>query len=1039
MRSASRAVLALGLFIAFCSRDTEKQEVGPRAVEPRLTNMSVWRPAPPMKTRVVALTPPDCDEVIDDHAAALSILTSQPQCIDDAIDALARFARSDPAAMSDVAATYYVRAQREDRPSDFVRAFAAAEHAVKATPQLAAAHFNRALTLEALGLLDEAIREWATTEKMDRGKWAEEAARHRKGLEAKRAADGAKRWARNHSALGDALARGDRKRVEELIEPFPGPAQRYFEEVLLPNEANAQRSRTFAAALSKRLGDDPLPLEVVRALETATPEKLAILRTAHRIYARARAADDGLGSNARELHEQAAALFRRAGSPLRLPAQVGVARTLALVRPADTIAALEPLEREARERGYHYLVARIHGLRAFCLSVQGAYPAALDDYEAAIATYERLHDVEEIAHMQADSGEIRLKAGQTETAWREIHATLPHLTAVIATRTRQKILGSAGEAAVALDHPAVGLLYLNAVVDLYKQLPKSREELGSALRHRAQIELLLDPKAAQTDLAAARTLGGSPIDPAIQRTFDARMAEVQARALLATNPAGAAQEFTASLRHTLPDLHTFRAALYAQRAEAWQRAGRPDDAENDLAAALSELRREESQVLVHAVRGRHDALWSSYFARFQDTYRLLIRQLIEKGRGQEAFVYSERARATELFDLLVRARVLPTGFRRIDDRADLAHVYASLPRGTFVLQYTVLRDRAYAWIVSRDGMQLVKLDVTLATIQRWSEMLQSGSPRLDAALDAAFDALMAEPLRRIRARNAGADPARLVIVPDGPMHGLPLSALHDSTTNRYLIQVAPVEIAASTTFYLFSLMRDAAWPRGGAPSILLVGDPEFDDRAATAFGMKRLKGAAAEVEEIGRLYPSAFVSSGGQATIADFLARSREATIVHIAAHAIANPHEPTQSVILFARTPGSSGALAAETLTQTFDSHKTRLVVLSACSSAGGLPIGPEGVAPLVRPLIGAGVPAVIGSLWDVNDATAPPLLVSFHRHYRQGKDAAAALQAAQVELLTTRKAGRRPVRQWAAFQVIGHASSPFAPTAKKDKEKPP
>ena len=113
---------------------------------------------------------------------------------------------------------------------------------------------------------------------------------------------------------------------------------------------------------------------------------------------------------------------------------------------------------------------------------------------------------------------------------------------------------------------------------------------------------------------------------------------------------------------------------------------------------------------------------------------------------------------------------------------------------------------------------------------------------------------------------------------------------------------------------------------------------------------------------------------------------------------------------------------------------------MLSTCSSAGGLPVGAEGVAPFVRPLIGAGVPAVVGTLWNVEDATAEELLVSFHRHYREGNDAAVALQHAQIGLLTktNNNPGLTPVFAWAPFQVIGHGSSPFAP-APQHKEKPP
>src|SRR5262249_17332432 len=117
----------------------------------------------------------------------------------------------------------------------------------------------------------------------------------------------------------------------------------------------------------------------------------------------------------------------------------------------------------------------------------------------------------------------------------------------------------------------------------------------------------------------------------------------------------------------------------------------------------------------------------------------------------------------------------------------------------------------------------------------------------------------------------------------------------------------------------------------------------------------------------------------------------------------------------------------------------KTRLFVLSACSSAGGLPVGPEGVAPLIRPLIAAGVPAVVGSLWTVGDSTSEGRLVAFHRHFREGSDSAAALRLAQLDLLQNKNPGLRSVLTWAPFQVIGYASSPFQSTHDKERSNLP
>jgi CHAT domain-containing protein len=161
--------------------------------------------------------------------------------------------------------------------------------------------------------------------------------------------------------------------------------------------------------------------------------------------------------------------------------------------------------------------------------------------------------------------------------------------------------------------------------------------------------------------------------------------------------------------------------------------------------------------------------------------------------------------------------------------------------------------------------------------------------------------------------------------------------------------------------------------------------------------------------------------------------------LVHFAGHAVVNPITPSASYLLMARSPEHSGVLTAGELLTRLQLDRTRLVVLSACSSAGGGGVGSEGVAPLVRPILTAGVPAVIGSLWSVNDATTEKLLVSFHQHYRQHKDAAVALREAQVAFVNSSNRNLSSGFAWAPFQVIGHASSPLAPTPQTDKGEPP
>jgi CHAT domain-containing protein len=76
-------------------------------------------------------------------------------------------------------------------------------------------------------------------------------------------------------------------------------------------------------------------------------------------------------------------------------------------------------------------------------------------------------------------------------------------------------------------------------------------------------------------------------------------------------------------------------------------------------------------------------------------------------------------------------------------------------------------------------------------------------------------------------------------------------------------------------------------------------------------------------------------------------------------------------------------------------------VVVLSACSTAGGKNVPGEGVIGLARAFMYAGAPRVVASLWQVNDLATSELMKRFyHGVLIQGLTPAAALHAAQRQL---------------------------------------
>lgn len=662
---------------------------------------------------------------------------------------------------------------------------------------------------------------------------------------------------------------------------------------------------------------------------------------------------------------------------------------------------------------YRELSSRIHTFRAYLLEGQGQYLEAQAEYKQALDfTTDPTATAALLCRQSPNSAFI----GRSEDAFREAHRAIGLLDHVANTNARHLSYGAASMAARQLGYPRAALDYQNAavaacqraLVDAHDEeaISEGKHELAVALRARAEIHLALGQQSeAEGDLGNALALAEAINDPISRDLVRIRLRDVQAQTLLKNHPSEAAARFTEAIALAKSENSTYRAMLHFQRADA-RRSARDPNADEDIAAALKILREEVRGALVKNPGNASEPLWTPYFSRFRDRQDKLIENRIEKDDIEGAFVQSELARAFEPMQILL-------GFSPIGTPAALRQTQASLPADTVILQYVVTPRQTHTWVVTRERIELVHLRVKSQEIEQWvndahAAVSAGQRPPFTTAMRAAYAALFRDPLNR-----AGASKTRIVIVPDRPMQGLPFNGLVGTREEGYLIERASIAVAGSTSLYLHALARDRQLSKDHDPAVLLVGDPAF-----VHYG--RLHGAREEVTELARdYYQGAEVLMDTEATEQRFLAGARRAGIIHFAGHALAFPRDPWQSSLLLA-----SGELSAQKLMQALPRlDRTRLVVLGACSTAGGGSVGPQGLAPLVRPLIAADVPAVVGALWIVKDASAKDLLVSLHCHYRHGDDVAVALRNAQLERLRNNK----PAWEWAAFQAAGYAASPW------------
>ena len=1073
------AAVALGVALAVflppkdvrqaCLGEGLQDVVAWRWVEPRLSGGFQWRPYEEARRAghsgapEVSIDVESCDGAGRRHVKALRTLLHSDGS-DEAVEILESLtaeAPADPRLLSDLAAAYLVRARRTDRPEDLPRSLDAAQRAVASDPNLPEARFNLALAQEALQLpagWEEVVHRNPSS------LWSREAEERRRRLASESARAAATVWPLNRERLAEVVRAGDRQSLLALIRPFPGAAQRYLENEALPawaralsqgRQEEARRHQLLAGAVANGLagltGDSYLA-DAVRGMAEAAASpresaRLQALLEGHRAFSEARLFQQAQNwTEAEDRYLQAGRSFARAGSPLRAGADLGLAVAFYQKpeRVPQALARLEALEKEARAHGYRSLLGRVLWTRAVCLAFQGRPLTALSAYEEAVQTFQREGDFEGTANVRVRRAGLFRVLGESELAWREVFQALPDLPRIVEVQSQHYFLGEVAEAALTLGHPRIALSYQDLAVERIEGAMRAaslegrdqeveglRVHLAVSLRARAAIRARAGRyREAQQDLEEAMGLAQKPADENIRSLLQAGILAARGAAWLKSDPRRAIEALTEALQSSpAGEYRAFRASLHFQLALAHRALGERQGAKNHLRAGTEELRIEERTILAGRKPGAWESLWTACFSRSQDAYRLLIQLLAEEGRAAEAFAYAEKARAYEPLDLVLRLPFAPEAFRRLSqggEPLDLPKIQANLPAGTFLIETSVLEDRLLIWVIGHGGSELLVQPVTREALERWTGSLQAAARErnveaFEASLAAPFPDIVTGPLERIRKALGGRKPdqARVVFIPDGPLQGLPLAVLRDRATGRYVVEDFPVAVAPSATLYVYSRLRDAALPRRSPPAVLLVGDPAFRPSPLTRH-VKRLPSAGEEVRRIQRFYPGAVVLMGEEATAGRFIELAGKSDIVHFAGHSFANPRFPHRSFLLLAPSQDRPGELYAEELAGRLKLQRTRLVIFSACSSAGGHPIGPEGLAALVRPVIAAGAPAVVGSLWKVENQATEELLVRFHQSYAGGEDAAQALRHAQLSLR------KGPVLAWSPFQVIGHAGPP-------------
>jgi CHAT domain-containing protein/tetratricopeptide (TPR) repeat protein len=398
----------------------------------------------------------------------------------------------------------------------------------------------------------------------------------------------------------------------------------------------------------------------------------------------------------------------------------------------------------------------------------------------------------------------------------------------------------------------------------------------------------------------------------------------------------------------------------------------------------------------------------------------------------------------------------------------LTTIQSKLDEGCAILGWLDAEGSQFAYVIPDQGpvvweelptVQIDSLIHTYLTTVRINRLDSIDQHRLGQEIYNARIAPLEQHLSGVR---------RLIVIPSGPMLGIPIAALSDRN-GQYVLDKWEVSYTSSATVFTWLVKKPKS---SGAPSLFVLGDPPFNEQQARAMvtdekpqelaadqtrsadsdatadgdpteGLAPLSGSRKEVQDISKLFETSEVLLGEDASETNVVARATQDgysdfRYLHFATHAIIDNKraersclvlsqvdlpDPLESVIAGERL--MDGRLTVDEVIRDWQLDAD-LVTLSACETALGREVRGEGYIGFAHAFFHAGARSVVVSLWKVDDRATRRLMVRFYENMlERGMTRSASLREAKRWLRDLEgRGGVTPFSHpsyWSGFILIG------------------
>lgn len=392
-------------------------------------------------------------------------------------------------------------------------------------------------------------------------------------------------------------------------------------------------------------------------------------------------------------------------------------------------------------------------------------------------------------------------------------------------------------------------------------------------------------------------------------------------------------------------------------------------------------------------------------------YLSYMEYLIGRGQPDQALSILDQGRAETLAEGL-NTQAGDTS-ATIDPRSLAIRNHAT------ILVYSLRPGASYLWTVSPRKVDFFRLpgqETILPLIDRFNRAVRTSQDVLTQQNGPGTQLFhdIIEPAASVIPPH----PTVFVVADEG-MYGLNFETLVVSGERPHF-WIEDVTLVNASSLHMLSKRPSATQNPSTPGRLLLIGDPVYSRPE-----FQSLPHAREEMADVGGHFEPArrLVLAGAEATPAAYQrSRPAEFAYIHFVSHGVGSGVDPLDSAVILSANPGTAASYKLYAREILNDRLNADLVTISSCYGSGVKSYSGEGMVGLTWAFLHAGSHNVIGTLWEVSDASTPRLMSDLYDGLAHRANPAEALRAAKLAMLHRGDVFRKPY-YWGSFQLYAGA----------------